>query len=129
MDDPFFVRFLECCRDLLRNRECFVERNRVARNAVSECLTRHEFHDQEVSSVDFFDAVDARDVGMIQGCQHARFTLKSRDAFAVCAETFRKEFNGDTALKLRVRRLIDVTRSTGSQMAVDFVVCELVPIM
>jgi hypothetical protein len=31
----------------------------------------------------------------------------------------------DTALKLRVRRLIDVTHSTGSQMAVDFGVCEL----
>ena len=61
------MRFLECCRDLLRNRECFVERNRAERNAVSEYLARHEFQDQEVSSVDFFDAVDTRDIGMIQG--------------------------------------------------------------
>jgi hypothetical protein len=47
-------------------------------------------------------------VGMIQRCQHPRFTFKSRHAFAVVTECFGKEFDGNAAAQLRVGGLVDI---------------------
>jgi hypothetical protein len=62
---------------------------------------------------------------MIQRRQHARFTLKSRNAFAVVTEGFGQKLDGDTAAQLRIGGLIDISHSTRSDVTRDFVMCEL----
>ena len=38
---------------------------------------------------DLFQSVNRSDVGMVQRCQHSRFTLKSRNTFGVVTKGFR----------------------------------------
>ena len=78
MDDAFLMRRFECFRNLFRDGQCLIDRNRPSLDALGQRLSRHEFHHQELPSAGFFDAVDRRDVGMIQRRQHAGFALESR---------------------------------------------------
>ena len=84
-----------------------------------------EFHDQELPVAGFFESVYRCDVGMIQRRQNARFTLESCRTFAVVSEGFGKELDCNTAAQLRVGSLIDLSHAARSQMAGDFVMCEL----
>ncbi len=83
MDDSFLVRRLQRFADLLRNPERFIDRNRPSLDALGQRFSIDEFHHQELASAGFFQSVDGRNVGMIQRCQHARFALESRHAFAI----------------------------------------------
>src|SRR5262249_25123189 len=74
--------------------------------------------------IDLFQSVNRSDVGVIQRCQHPRFTLESRNAFRVVAEGFRKELDGNTAAEFHVGGLIDVSHSARTQVTCDLVVCE-----
>ena len=49
-----------------RDRQRLVERNRAARDALRQILALDEFHDEGADAAGFFEAVDVRDVGMIQ---------------------------------------------------------------
>ena len=44
MNDPLFVRGLEGFRDLLRDGQRFVERNRAAGNALRQVVALDQFH-------------------------------------------------------------------------------------
>ena len=72
MNDAFVVRGFESFGDLAGDAQCFFERERSF-----ERLARHQFHHQRAAGVGFFDAVDLRDVRMIQGRQNFRFALEA----------------------------------------------------
>ena len=55
----------ERLRDLLRNRQGFVERHGSARGALRQVVTFDEFHHEGGHAPAFFEAVDRRDVRMI----------------------------------------------------------------
>ena len=59
--------------DLPRDRQRLVERNWSARDTLREILAFDEFENKCRDAVRFFDAVDVRDVGVIQGREHLRF--------------------------------------------------------
>jgi hypothetical protein len=60
------MRRFERLRDLFCDAECFVERNGAARNALREVLALDEFHHQRTNTVRFFQAVDVRDVRVVE---------------------------------------------------------------
>ena len=66
MDDSLLVRRFKRLRDLLRDRQRFVERNRSTRDALREILAFDEFHHEGLHAVGIFQPVDGRDVRMIQ---------------------------------------------------------------
>jgi hypothetical protein len=66
MDDALFVRGFQRLGDLSRDRQCLVERNRTACDALRQILALDEFHHEGVRSTGFLEAVDRRDVRMIE---------------------------------------------------------------
>jgi len=66
MDDALLVGGLERLGDLLRNGECLIDRDRPLRDPLREVLTLDQFHDERGQAVGLFEAVDLRDVRMVE---------------------------------------------------------------
>jgi hypothetical protein len=61
-----------------------------------------------VDPIDALNAVDGRDVGMIERGQRARLALEARQPFRVAREDRRKNLDGDVAAKRCVARAVDL---------------------
>ncbi len=64
MNDAQLVRRFQRFSNLPRNRQCFIERDRPARDPLREILALDQFHHECTDAIGFFQAVDVRDVGM-----------------------------------------------------------------
>ena len=51
MNDSLFVRRFERLRDLLRDRQRFVDRNRPLRNSIRKRWTLHEFEHERTNPI------------------------------------------------------------------------------
>src|SRR5262249_35630054 len=71
--------------------------------------------------IDLFQSVNGGDVGMIQRRKHPRFTVKSRNAFGIVAEGFRKKLDSYTSAQFRISGLIHIAHAPRSKVARDFV--------
>jgi hypothetical protein len=79
MNDPLLMRRFERVRDLFRDRQRFVDRDRPARNALRQVLAFDEFHREGPEAPAFFEPVDRGDVRMIEGREHFRLALEPRE--------------------------------------------------
>jgi hypothetical protein len=75
MNDPGVVCGFERLGDLPRDWERFIDCDRPARDAVRERFTVDELNDEGARGARFFDAVDLRDVRMIERGKPARTRL------------------------------------------------------
>ena len=66
VDDALLMRSFERFRDLLRDRECFVERNRTALQPVLKRLTLDEFKNEVTCTVSFLQIMNDCDIGVVQ---------------------------------------------------------------
>ena len=66
MDDPLLVRRLERLGDLLRHRQRLVDGNGPLRDPIGERRAFDQLHDQGVQAVGILEAMDLRDVRMIE---------------------------------------------------------------
>jgi hypothetical protein len=73
-------------RDLLRDGQGFVARHGSAREAQRQIVTFDEFHHEGSHALAFFEAVGRGDVWMIQGSEHFRFALKTREPMGIDCE-------------------------------------------
>ena len=89
MDDPLLVRRFERLGDLLRDRQRFVERDRAARDSLREILALDQFHDERAHTAGFFEAVDVRDVRMVQRGERLRFACEPREPIGIVREQSR----------------------------------------
>jgi len=115
MHDSFLVRRFKSFRDLLG-----VVEHGLGQQRTLERFALDQFHGHRA----LFDAVDLRDVGMIQRGQGLGFAIKARQAFRVAGERARKNFDGDVALQLRVVRAIHLTHPTRAERCQDLVLTE-----
>ena len=65
VDNAFFMRRLQPCRNLAADLDRFLDRQRSLLEALRQRLAVHEFEHQESFSFCFFQTIDRRDVGMI----------------------------------------------------------------
>ena len=121
---PLLVRRFERLRDLLRDRQRLVDRDRPARNALRQVLALDEFHHQRTDTVGFFETVDVRDVGMIQRGEGLRFAGEPCEPFGVAREDIGQHLDGDVAIELRVSRAIDLTHAAGAEGHEDLIRAE-----
>jgi len=70
----------------MSNAESIIYGKRSAPDSIRQRLSRHQLHNQKLAATEFFNAVDCRNVRMIQRSQNARFTFKSRDTFGIIRE-------------------------------------------
>ena len=66
-------------------------------------------------------AVDRADVGVIQRGEQPRFALEACEPIGVAAQRFGKNFDGDVATELRIRRAVDLSHTAGAQRGDDLV--------
>ena len=86
MDDSLLVRRFQRLRDLLRDGQRLIERNRPASDPLRQIVALDEFHHERGEAHAFFEPVDGGDVGMIQGREHFGFALKPRQPVVIRRE-------------------------------------------
>ena len=76
------------------------------------------------AAVDFFVAMDRRDVRVIQRSQQVRFARESRAAFVIAGHGLRQHLDGDLAAKFRIAGAIDLAHPPGAEERDDLVGAE-----
>ena len=119
VEDALGVRGLERVRDLEREADRLVDRDGSARDALLERLAGDELEDEEAQGVDLLEAVDRRDVRVIQGREDVRLAGEAREAVRVRGERVGKDLDRDVALKPRVAGPPDLAHPSGAQARQD----------
>ena len=83
MNDPLLVRGFKSFRDLLRDRQRVIERDRTVRDPVGKRRPLDKFHDQRGDALALLQAVDLRDVRMVKSSEDLGFALESSQPFRV----------------------------------------------
>ena len=121
MDDPLLMRRFERVRDLFRDRQRFVDRDRPARDALRQILAFDELHREGHEAPAFFEPVDRGDVRMIEGREHFRLALEPREPIDISGERRRQDLDRDLAFQLRVRRSKHLAHPAFANLGRDFV--------
>ena len=124
MDDPLLVRRLERLRNLFRDRERLIDRDRTAHNPLREILAVDELHHESRDAVELFEPVDASDVRMVHRREHFRFALKPREPIEVGGEQGRQNLDRDLAFQLGVGGPIHLPHPAFADLFGDFVDAE-----
>ena len=108
MDDAQSMCGFDSFRDLLRDGHSFVERDRTFRDPIRKRRTLDELENERGRVAAVFEAVDVRDVRMVQRREHFRFTLEPRKPLRIGDERLRQNFQRNVPLQLRVPRAVDL---------------------
>mgnify|MGYP001251283231 CR=1 FL=1 len=81
MNDALLMCRFERLGDLSGDRQRLIDGNRTSTDSLCERLSLHEFHHEGSCAVRFLEAVNGRDVWVIQGRQDFSFTLEACELF------------------------------------------------
>jgi hypothetical protein len=124
VNDPLLVCGFECLRDLFRDRQCFIDGNRAARDPLREIIALDEFHREGGHAPAFFEPIDGSDVRMIERREHFGFALKTSKPIIASRERRRQNLDRDLTLQLRVGRPIHLPHAAFADLGGDFVDAE-----
>ena len=102
-------------------RQRFVDRDRSARETIGQRRALDELHHERtyavsLSSGAFLEAVELRDVLVVQRCEDLCLTLKPRNAFGIVSEVVRENLDRDVAAQLRVACAIHLAHPTRTKV-------------
>ena len=121
MDDALVVGGLEGIGNLARDHQSlgqrqprsFVSQPRCGRlQPLTERLALHQLQHQRVKPVRVLDAVNGRDVRMVQRREEPCFALEPREPFGVAREERRENLDGDLATERRVPCPVHLAHAT-----------------
>ena len=132
MDDPLFVGRFERLRDLPRDRQRLINRNRLVRETIGERRSLDQLQDEGLQcglprawrGDRFFKAVNRGDVRMIERGQDLRFALEACEPVDIEGEELGQNLQRDVAIELGVACAIDLAHPTRTKRAEDFVRAE-----
>ena len=124
MDDPVLVRGFERLGDLLRHRKRLVERQGAPRDSVGERRAFDQLHHQGVLAAGIFEAVDLRDVRMIEGREELRFAAEPCEAIGIVGDGGQQDLDGHVAIQSRIAGAIDLAHPTRADARRDPVTAE-----
>jgi len=84
----------------------------------------YEFHHQRAYAARIFQAVDVRDVRMVQCSERLRLASEPRQAIGIAGEGVRKDLDRNLSLQLRVGRSIHQPHAAFADLGGDFVDAE-----
>ena len=96
-------------------------RNRTAGDSFGERWAVDELHHESSRAADVFDAVNRRDVRVVQRCQHVRFALESRQPVGIVHERIGQNLQRDITVQLDVAGSMDFAHSTDADARGDFI--------
>jgi hypothetical protein len=105
VDDPFRMRCFQRFSDLMCDRQCFVDRDGSLGDAIGQRRSFDQLQYERLNAVRFVEAVDRRDVRMIEGRENLRFTLEAGKP--VEGKGLGEDLQGDVASQLRIAGTID----------------------
>jgi len=91
VNDALLVRRLERLGDLFRDGERLVNRDGAMREAVGQRQALDELHDQRGDAIRLLEAIDRRDVRMVQGGEDFGFPLKTSQPVTVPCDVGRED--------------------------------------
>jgi hypothetical protein len=119
--DAVFVRGFHSRGDVAADVDGLVDGKRPARESLRQRFTVDELEHEIASLVHFLDAVDGRDVGVRERCQHTRLALEAREPLYVLRKFIGECLDGDVATQARVAGAIHLSHSTRSEGREDFI--------
>ena len=96
-----------------------------ARQRPAQGLALHQLQHQAIHIAGFFQAVDGRDIGMVQRSQRTRLAAEARQPLRVARELSGQSLDGDIAAELAVVRAIYLAHAAGAQRRHDPIRSEL----
>jgi aryl-alcohol dehydrogenase-like predicted oxidoreductase len=124
MDDAVLMSRFERLRDLSRNGERIVERNRSALNPLVEGQPLDEFEHESGGPARLFDAVDRADVRLVERGERLRLALEACAPLRIVRERLGKDLDRDRAIELRVTRAINLAHAARANRRDDFLGAE-----
>src|SRR5437773_2218004 len=121
MDDALLVRRFERVGNRFGDGQRLVQRKRTLREAIGKRRALDELLDERVDAARFLEAVNRRDIRMIERREELRFAPEPRNTVAIQRERFRQYFQGDVAIERRVSRAIDLAHAARAEWPGDFV--------
>ena len=118
MDDAGIVRGFERQGDLMREEQRLVGRNRALGDAIGERGSFDQFQHEGRLAILLLEAVDGRDVRVVQRRQDLGFPLESREACDISRERRRQDLDRHVAFQLAVARAVDLAHSAFADLAV-----------
>jgi hypothetical protein len=119
MDDAQFVGGLEGVGNLSRDVDGLVDRERGVLEALGERRSFDQLEDERLNAAGLREAVNARNVRVIEGGEHLRLTLESRQSIRLARHAFWESLDGDVAMQLGVAGPIDFAHSAFAQLVQD----------
>ena len=108
MDHPGLVRGLQRLRNLLGNGQRLIQRDRPFGDPVGEGRAFHQLQDQRLGVFALLDAVDLRNVRVVQAGEHLRFPLEPGEPIRVSGEGVGQDLQRDVTAQLGVGGAIDL---------------------
>ena len=124
MDDPLFVRRFECLGDLFRDRQRLVAGDRSTEKPIRKILPLDQFHRERADVPGLFEAVNVRDVRVVQRGQRLRFARETRHAPRIIRERIGEDLERHVTIELRIVRAIYLPHAAGTEYTNDFVHAE-----
>jgi hypothetical protein len=123
MDDPEFVRGVQGIDDLSRDWHDLADRQGRGgtRETISQRFTLHQLENEYEPSIQFFDPMKRRDIGMVQGGEHLRFAQQAGAAPRVSGKRIRQHLERDQAAEADVACAIHLSHAAGSDRADNLV--------
>src|SRR5262245_37357464 len=121
MDDVLFVRGFERAGNLPRDRQGFVEWNASTRNALRQVVALDKLHDQCGEIRCLLNAVDGRDVRVVEGSEDFGFALKAPEAIRIAGHRGGKYLDRHRPLQIAIGRAIDLAHAAGADRGDDLV--------
>ncbi len=127
MDDALRVCGVERVGNLDAQIEHCFDLQRLARDAVPECLSLQQFHGDEGSPIGLVDLVDRADVRVVQRGHGFGFPLKAAESLCVMGKLVGKELQRGVATELEVFSLVHHTHTPTPNLAQDAVMGNRLP--
>ena len=124
MDDPLLVGRFQRFGDLASDGEGFVERDRSPTDPVLERRAGDVFENERGGVAAFFEAVDRRDVRVVERRQDLRFALEAGQPFGVVHEGVGQDLQRDIAVQLGITGLVHFAHAACTDGGEDFVGAE-----
>ena len=122
MDDALLVRRLERGRNLRGDRQGLLDRYRTVGKTLREVVAFDELHDQgrrdrpaAVAWSDLLDAINLRDMRVIQRRERLRLAGEARHPLGVRGEQIRQDLDGDVAVEPRVAGAEHFAHAAGTE--------------
>jgi hypothetical protein len=115
------MRGLESFGDLSGDGESLIDWNRPLRDPICERWSLDQLHHQRTNAVRLLQAVDLRDVRMIERRQCLGFALEARQPIGIAREGVGQHLDRDPPTKIGVESAIHLAHAARANCRLDFV--------